>query len=284
MRDCLYAHNSIKPAERPLLLRLIRSRIVGSADAYLQDREINSLEDLLTSIKLAFSPHHNLGQLQAMLSTVTQNAGESVLQYGVRVSLIVNQSVEVIEQQYPPEIAYGMVKVTRETALENFIRGLKPALELKVRFQNPSNLQNAINLAQAADWETGYQENLRRDARHNQNSFHPLNKFTPYNSRSRVNSIREGRKERGSRNNDRDQDRRNVAHYSRDFNNIKRNNSRMTEKTCYVCNNSGYFARECPQNVKIICFKCGKGEHYANQCPNNDPPPSTQFCDRCKIT
>ena len=164
VRDCVFARDSVRPAERPLLLRLIRSRITGSADAYLQDREINCLEDLLSSIKLAFSPHQNLGQLQAMLSTVTQAMGESALQYGVRVSKLLKQLVDTIEQQYSNEVAYGMVRAARETALENYIRGLNANLELKVRFKNPATIQDAINIAQAAEWEVDYQNILRRDA------------------------------------------------------------------------------------------------------------------------
>lgn len=59
VRDCLFARNSVYPADKPLLLRLIRSRIIGSADAYLQDREIDSINDHLSNINSVFSPYQN---------------------------------------------------------------------------------------------------------------------------------------------------------------------------------------------------------------------------------
>lgn len=122
------ATNKFVPFERPLL--------------------IGSLEQLHASVKVAFSPYQKLRQLNAMLSTVIQKPGETVIEYGIRVSKIIKQIIEAIEQLNPPEVAYGMVRSARETALENFVRGLDAELEIKVRLQKPVSLQDAINVAQ----------------------------------------------------------------------------------------------------------------------------------------
>ena len=81
---------------------MIRSRLCGDADLYLQDQEINSLDELLNYLKAAFSAHENVQDLTAMLSTVGQKNHESAENYGVRVKFFLNKLVTAIEQETIP--------------------------------------------------------------------------------------------------------------------------------------------------------------------------------------
>lgn len=38
-------------------------------------------------------------------------------------------------------------------------------------------------------------------------------------------------------------------------------------QSCFKCNKSGHWARDCPQQKQTQCFKCGQGGHFASSCP-----------------
>lgn len=38
-------------------------------------------------------------------------------------------------------------------------------------------------------------------------------------------------------------------------------------QSCFKCNKSGHWARDCPQQKQMQCFKCGQGGHFASSCP-----------------
>ena len=56
---CLFARDSIAAKDRRYLFLMIRSRVVGNAFNSLQDRDLNSLEDLLRHLKETFTEQYS---------------------------------------------------------------------------------------------------------------------------------------------------------------------------------------------------------------------------------
>ena len=68
-RDCKFAEQSVHTGDGPFLTKLIRTRIRGDADCFLQNNiESDSLDTILEALKTAFSPQRDLSQLQAEMS------------------------------------------------------------------------------------------------------------------------------------------------------------------------------------------------------------------------
>ena len=70
-----------------------------------------------------------MSQLKSALATVAQRENETVPQYGSRVSQILPNIIEMIEDQNSKEAARYMIKSARDTACDNFTNGLKRDLQ-----------------------------------------------------------------------------------------------------------------------------------------------------------
>lgn len=109
IRACRSAADSVHPGDKVFLTKLIRNKITGNAHVYLQNvNEPESLESLLNLLKSAFSPQHDLSQLQTKLSTVFQEKDETIMEYGIRFSELLRHMLEAINEGYPKNAIEGM--------------------------------------------------------------------------------------------------------------------------------------------------------------------------------
>ena len=321
IRDCIYARNSISVRDRQHLFLIIRSRISGSAYNSLLDREIFTLEGLLSHLKNIFTEHRNLSQLNSMLATVAQKLNESVQDYGDRVSEILKNIIELIEEKNSNESAVPMIRSARETACENFIMGLHPRMVLRVRMEKPESLQDAIMAARSAEWEIKYTRDLvknrdieRRDRSEGiilgKEKSHHGNRFRPYPNWGKTYALAVGRgrategdgmsmkgKMKGSRSVGQGRDRGGARSASSQV--ICRRCSlpghfergcamppSLDSINCHKCAKQGHFARDCPDvSFNPLCYKCHQPGHYAREC-NTAGVLETggKFCKYCKAT
>ena len=148
IRACQSAEESILPGDKHLLMRLVRNKIVGNADLYLQNNaEPTSISSLLDTLRATFNPRRDLSQLQARISNLIQGNNESVVQYGIRVSEILRKTLDAIEEGFPKETITGMKMGTNKNAVSCFTRGLHKSIENRMQNRHATNLQGAINSA-----------------------------------------------------------------------------------------------------------------------------------------
>lgn len=289
--DCLFARNSIASKDRHYLFLMVRSRVVGNAFDSLQDRDLHNLEDLLKHLKNTFTEHRSLSQLNTALATVAQREGESVLQYGSRVSKVLASLIELIEDKNNPEAARYMIKSARDTACENFIMGLRQDLVWRVRVGRPATLQEAINNAKQAEWEVGFEGGLDRkrvekkgdqnvkfdEAGRNKGYFNSntRGRFRPYYSdaRARKCEVGRGRGRGGARGGGTGREP------------SKGESSRLTEISCHKCGEPGHLARGCVRTVSFDgrrCFNCNQSGHFLRDC--RYPPKNSPECFICGKT
>ena len=255
IRDCKFAEQSVHPGDRPFLTKLIRTRVKGDANAYLQNtNEPENLGELLDILRLAFSPQGDLSQLQADMSSVIQRNSESVLQYGIRVSEILRKTIETIDQSFPVEAAAGMRLGANRNGTSCFIRGLNPEIESRVSPRNPISLQHAISIATLVESEVSHLKQLHR----------------VHSPNSSINAPTVGRFYT---------DVKQVAHIQGQ----EAGPSKQNDARCYNCGKKGHYKRQCRskpshfsdskneknvqrnQNVKICGF-CDMKGHLAEKC------------------
>ena len=299
IRDFTFAYKAVNPRDQSNLLWMIRSRLTGGAELALQDRDIKSLQDLINHIKLTCTEHRNLGQLNTMLATVAQEQTESVNDYGKRVGEILKNIVEYIEEKNLPEIAEGMIASSKETGKENFIMGLKRDLSLRVRLERPKTLQEAMNVARAAEWENNHEKGLNRMEgnkftegkfeainenfkNRRDNLGHRVHRFAPYSRNALVHTM-SGKKERFNVNYSRTQDENQMQGRVRDAVREGESVAARPNVSCFGCGGSGHLKRDCVRIAKseidTYCFNCEMRGHEPIDCTK--PKYHKKTCYKC---
>ena len=128
---------------------MVGTRIEGRAYATLQDRDIHSLEILLQYLKFTFRETRNPFQLNIMLANFAQRESKKIRDFRTRIREMLPNIIELAQETNSKDNFRALIKSARDTALDNFIMGLKRELAVKVRGRHPNILQEASNLAQS---------------------------------------------------------------------------------------------------------------------------------------
>lgn len=157
--SCIHAKNMISPSAEYGLVQMIKNKLVGPALRVALSGEYNDIESLLGVLQTRFAPVYSSSQLHGELSKVTQHPDESVVDYGSRVSMILQQLKSCYQTESPNQAAQFLGSA-EGNAIRNFLTGLKTDIYTRIYPRDPVTLNHAIESAIKA--ETEYNEHAQR--------------------------------------------------------------------------------------------------------------------------
>lgn len=157
--SCVHAKNMISPSAEYGLVQMIKNKLVGPALRVALSGEYNDIDSLLSVLKTRFAPVYSSSQLHGELSKITQHPDESVVDYGSRVSMILQQLKSCYQTENPNQ-ADQFLNSAEGNAIRNFLTGLKTDIYTRIYPRDPLTLNNAIESAIKA--ETEHNEHAQR--------------------------------------------------------------------------------------------------------------------------
>jgi len=146
---CISARNMVSPIAEYRLVQMIKNKLVGSALRMALSGEYNDISSLLAVLKTRFAPVYSSSQLHGKLAKVTQHPDESMVDYGNRVSMILQQLKSC--QNESPNQASQFVNSAETNAVRNFLTDIKADIYTRIYPRDPINLNNAIESAIKAE-------------------------------------------------------------------------------------------------------------------------------------
>lgn len=118
------------------LVKLIRSKITGEARKIILRNNYITLDELIDRIKQVYSPSKSVYQLQGELGALYMWENESVVSYAARIVEAMDRITDAHRLNNQNRVDNNFVKDVETSAIQCFIRGLRPELELIVGQSN----------------------------------------------------------------------------------------------------------------------------------------------------
>lgn len=151
--NCDLAQSLATSALKPTLLTFIQSKILGSARAHIRNRELQTWKVLRDHLVELYSDKRSQSQWQLELNLCSQNYNEGVTSYSHRVENCLIKLTNSLDDTLTATERQPNVKLLRAQALNIFVMGLNKDLNLIVKSQKHTTLEEAITLAQAEEKE-----------------------------------------------------------------------------------------------------------------------------------
>ena len=242
--QCKAAAALLEPNEMIYLAILVRNRVTGPARRYIQDRVGITLDEILRILQSIYIPREDTSQLTQELANIQRNIGETISDYGTRVSVLLNKIISKVMERNPGEKGRERCEEYIENAIKNFVRGLDRDTLIFMKDKSPPTLDFAIELAAEADLEN--------------KSWNRVHENEASTSVQRPNSLFNS------------VNRKRVAHISIDEEGSRsRGQSPLIQ--CFKCKKSGHFKRNCPQlergkPLSKFCKYCEVKGHEIREC------------------
>jgi len=149
-----YAMNNIDPAnEESLVQAILCTKLKGKALQDLETRDIQTFEELKQQLEACYQTKQSVTHLQIEFNSLKQRPNETAHAFGQRVDLLAMKLyASMIEGKGHTAAVRTIIQQTlKEQALTNFQIGLRDELQILVRAQRYTTLQEAITGATAEE-------------------------------------------------------------------------------------------------------------------------------------
>ena len=130
-----------------LLELLLNVKLIGQASSNVENKNIESWEDLIKRFDEIYLEKKDLSSLQIQFTNIRQQSNESSRAFGDRVETLKIELGNAYRERYEnkDEIVEPIIKDLKNRALSHFLYGLKKDIAEKVRRAVSKNLEEAIS-------------------------------------------------------------------------------------------------------------------------------------------
>lgn len=148
LTNCNNAIELASNTQKPIVFKYILSQLEGKAESACSIKEFESWEQLSNFLTTQFGERKHDAHLLTDLQDCRQANNEPVNQFALRVETCLSKLLTevTLSNKKKSELA-GRTAAMEDLALYTFLLGLKPEISNLVRGNDPSNLNEAINLA-----------------------------------------------------------------------------------------------------------------------------------------
>lgn len=152
LTNCGNAFDLATEKQEDILFRFILSRLEGKAEAACSIKEFLNWDQLSDFLKVQFGERKHYTHLLTDLQECRQLHNESVSQYSLRIETCLSKLLTEItlSNKIKKELP-GRITAMEDLALHTFLLGLNTSISHSVRGSNPSDLNQAINIAKSEE-------------------------------------------------------------------------------------------------------------------------------------
>ncbi|KAF5196926.1 Atp-dependent dna helicase, partial [Thalictrum thalictroides] len=150
---CEIAIKEVADADKPVLLKIITSKLTGNALEVTKYRELDTWAAIKSILEGAFEQKISERALSAALSAARMTEGESVTKFAARIEELYYKICEASTVGLPKSEALTLKNSWRRQAMNAFMTGLPEHLYTVLKSRNPESLEQCFKVAVDEDLE-----------------------------------------------------------------------------------------------------------------------------------
>lgn len=149
--DCKIIYDMSKASDKKIILRLMLSKIKGSAKEIVKRKEYATLEELINDLSKVFGTDDDYTKISNELGKLSQTEGESVIEWGVKVKRYVDDMIALSKKECGNNI--DVIRMVTQQGITIYVRGIKPTINQHLVGMKFGTLDEVISRARRIESE-----------------------------------------------------------------------------------------------------------------------------------